>query len=508
MTLSSDSQLFWDLLSPELADDPYRFVMYAYPWGKPGSVLSEESGPRQWQRDELYRIRDSILDAKIGIARIGEHGTYKRAIASGRGIGKSALVAWIAHWMMSTHIGSSTIISANSEPQLQKVTWAELKKWLALAINSSWFDPLATSILPSSVLKTLMDKAGIGHGYYHIQGKLWTEENPDAYAGPHNPLGLCVIFDEASGIPAPIWNVTNGFFTEKTPYKFWFAFSNPRRREGAFYDCFHENDSSWSLNNIDAREVEGTDKSTYEEIVKKHGLDNDVTRVEVLGQFPLGGDDMFMNVAEVRESRTRELVPDPGAPLIMGVDVARSGLDSTVICFRRGYDARSIPSVTFRGADNMKVALSCADLIRQYNPDAVCVDAGAGAGVIDILRSMRLRIHEVGFGTSSSNPRYYLNKTRMYADLRDWISEGGCIADDPRLIRDLEALTWMFHGSSDKIMLVPKNKMAKSPDHSDALALTFAVHVARSNIKTYNSYGVTYPVAEGVTESFFDEINA
>ena len=57
-------------------------------------------------------------------------------------------------------------------------------------------------------------------------------------------------------------------------------------------------------------------------------------------------------------------------------------------------------------------------------------------------------------------------------------------------------------------ILTPISERAKSSHYLDALALTFSVRVARPNIKKYNSYNVTSPVGAGVTESFFDEINA
>ena len=68
-----------------------------------------------------------------------------------------------------------------------------------------------------------------------MEGRLWSAENPDSYAGVHNHDGVMVIFDEASGIDDAIWSVTAGFFTENTPNRLWLAFSNPRRNTGYFY---------------------------------------------------------------------------------------------------------------------------------------------------------------------------------------------------------------------------------------------------------------------------------
>ncbi len=38
---------------------------------------------------------------------------------------------WRGIWMLSTRIGGSVIVSANSEAQLRSITWSEITKWLA-----------------------------------------------------------------------------------------------------------------------------------------------------------------------------------------------------------------------------------------------------------------------------------------------------------------------------------------------------------------------------------------
>src|SRR5260370_39225465 len=51
------------------------------------------------------------------------------AVAQGHGIGKSALVAWIILWALSTLPGTRGIVTANTEGQLRTKTWPELAKW-------------------------------------------------------------------------------------------------------------------------------------------------------------------------------------------------------------------------------------------------------------------------------------------------------------------------------------------------------------------------------------------
>ncbi len=332
-----EQDLMADLWNPDIADDLYKFVMYVYPWGKKDTPLERHTGPREWQRDELNEMT-AHLKAQKGVIDEGLiPEMWRKATASGRGPGKSALVAWLVHWMMSTRLGSTTIITANTEPQLKTKTFAEIRKWNTMAINSHWFEVTVLAVRPAPWFSEAIEsQLKIDTGYYYAQGQLWSEENPDAFAGAHNPLGIMVIYDEASGIPPVIFNVTEGFFTEPVLNRFWNVYSNPRRNSGGFYDAFHSQKKFWRLRKIDARTVEGLDMKIFDQLIAMHGLDSDVVRVEVMGQFPKQGNRQFISTNIVEAAQLREIIADTYAPLIMGVDVARFGDDSSVIRFRQG----------------------------------------------------------------------------------------------------------------------------------------------------------------------------
>ena len=141
-----EQELMAILWSPALKDNPLAFVKYVFPWGVKGTPLEHFSGPRKWQREVLQDITNHIANnnkLSAGESKSTEEIMYsvlQEAISSGRGIGKSALVSWLTIWMVSTRIGSTTIISANSENQLRSITWAEMTKWLAMGLNSHWFE--------------------------------------------------------------------------------------------------------------------------------------------------------------------------------------------------------------------------------------------------------------------------------------------------------------------------------------------------------------------------------
>ena len=470
-----------------LADDPLAFVLYVFPWGVKGSPLEKWSGPRKWQREALEELGRTIK-ANKGLIKAGSlPEMFREADASGRGPGKSALVSWLIHWMMSCQLGSTTIVTANTETQLKSRTWAELGKWHTLAINGHWFDRGILNYTPQAWFRdALREQLQIDTGYYYANAQLWSEENPDAFAGVHNHNGVMVLFDEGSGIPAPIWKVTEGFFTEPTLHRYWYAFSNPRRNTGAFFECFHKNKDFWNTRHIDSRTVEGIDHGVLNNIIKQFGEDSDEARVEVYGQFPNRGEDQFIGRDIIQGAAEREVVSDSGAALIMGCDIARGG-DKCVIRWRHGRDARTQNAVKFQSDNDMTTAYRIAEWIDKTRPDAVCIDAGAGTGVIDRLRELNYTVHEIWFGSASPSPEWQNMRTWMWAQMRDWLP-GGCIDDDPELKNDLGAPERRFAKNRDAIGLESKEDMRArglhSPDDGDALALTFAVTAyARNDIE-------------------------
>ena len=66
-------------------------------------------------------------------------------------------------------------------------------------------------------------------------------------------------------------------------------------------------------------------------------------------------------------------------PVVMGVDVARYGDDASVVCVRRGRDARTIEWERMRGRSTMDLVALVVRLKNEYKPDAIFVD-GDGLG--------------------------------------------------------------------------------------------------------------------------------
>lgn len=490
-TPEEEQQLMAQLWSPLIADDPLAFVMFAFPWGQKGTPLAKFEGPRKWQRKVLRRIARHIREGKeLDLAKL-----LRIARASGRGIGKSALVAWLVFWFLTTRIGSTIIISANTETQLRKITWAEIGKWATMAINAHWWEVVGITVRPAKWLAELVERdLKKGTDYWAAEGKLWSEESPDSYAGVHNHDGVMVIFDEASGIPDSIWSVANGFFTEPTFNRFWFAFSQGRRNSGYFYEIFGKKREQWDAEQIDARDVEGTDPQVYQEIIDEYGEDSDEVRVEVYGQFPESDDISFISPTTVEKAAKRQLRDDPTAPVILGVDPAGSGASADWFTITARQGEKQLEIRRFKLTDDeigtMEGVGHTIQAIEDFEPQITNIDStGMGGPIADRLREQGYKVRKVNFAWKSIEPQRYGNKrAEMWGKMKKWL-ETGQILDDKRLKADLQGPK--KKPDSKNVMLLESKKDMKarglaSPDAGDALALTFAHKVARRENSGYN----------------------
>jgi hypothetical protein len=207
-----------------------------------------------------------------------------------------------------------------------------------------------------------------------------------------------------------------------------------------------------------------------------------------LGAYETVGDQQFIPAGLVdRAMALDELIQNRHDELILGVDVARYGNDETVIAYRRGRDARTLPWTSFRGLDTMEVAARVAVEIDRLGPDAVMVDVGGvGAGVVDRLRQMGREVIAVDSGRKSdgaASAKTANKRAEMWLRMRDWLAQGSAaLPRDLKLEAQLTCVQYK-HDANNAILLEKKEEIRKrglpSPDRGDALALTFAYPVMK-----------------------------
>jgi hypothetical protein len=458
-------------------NDPLAFVMGAFPWKTPGTILENAEGPDTWQRDILELVRLGLLDLNTAI---------KIAVASGHGIGKSCLVAWLIMWAFMTFPDTRGRVTAGTEAQLKTTTWAELGKWF----NLCWFAAEHFNLTATA----LMSKDPTRERTWRIDMVPWSENNPEAFAGMHNQgKRIIYIFDEGSAIPDIIYETAEGALTDRDTQIIWCVFGNPTKNSGRFYEIFSAGPFStgWKTRQIDSRTVAITNKADIAAKIATYGEDTDYIRIRVLGQFPKRGMLEFFNADDIDAAMTREVAVSKSDPLAIGVDVARFGANNSVIWPRKGRDARTFEREVYNGISTVALARKVFAAYERYRPDGIFIDGGGvGGGVVDNCRAMQLHVFDIQFGSkndisttamATAGERYANKRAGMYGALRAWLATGA-LPPDPRLKRTMLAITYTFN-NRDEIVLTPKEDIAEQNqdlilDDLDALALTFAMPLA------------------------------
>jgi hypothetical protein len=458
----------------EFYDKPYEFVMWAFPWGEPGTILEDFDGPREWQKEYLIKlgelIRERGFDFKEPVPPI------QVSVASGHGIGKSALVAWLILFIMSTRPHCKGVVTATTAPQLRTKTWSELGKWYKMCMTKDFFEYRNSQANLSMFSKEHSET-------WRVDGITCKEENSEAFAGQHiNTSTSFYIFDEASGVPDKIYEVAQGGLTDGEPWML--LFGNPTKNTGYFRTTFGRNAHRWVTRQIDSRTVEGTNKKLFQTWAEDYGEDSDFFRVRVRGVFPRAAVCQLIPSDLVHEAMGKHLKRHvfSSSPVVLGVDVAWYGDDRSCIWLRQGLAATLL--WVGREVDSIDLAGMVARYERKYRAEAVFVDAGYGNGVIDQLRRLGHNPTPVWFGGKSGRGDCKNKRAEMWANMRDWLRMGPAIPKDVDLETDLTGVEYSST-LNGQIILEPKEAMKKrglaSPDLGDGLALTFAMPVQRTS---------------------------
>ena len=452
--------------------DPLGFVMYAFRWGQEDLKGLE---PDQWQIEVLQDLGDSLKQKQFnGVDPVLP---TQIAVASGHGIGKSALVAWIILWVMATRPKCRGIVTASIFAQLQTKTWAELKKWKERCIFGDMFD-MSNS---KGSLGIWHDSPKLKHNW-RADGQTCKEDNSEAFAGLHamdsTPF---YIFDEASAVPEKIWEVAEGGLTDGEPI--WIVFGNYTRNTGRFHECFTKFRHRWVTKQIDSRTCRFPNKQYIQRAIEDYGEDSDYVRTRIRGLPPRAASNQLIKSSDIYLAQRRNPEIYAFDANVLGVDIGRGGDDPTILQPRRGNDAVSRPRREIRTRDLMEVVREIQDFHRREKFDAIFIDAtGIGAGVYDRCLQLGLPVWEINFGANAPDRQYFNYRAYIYGQLNEGLKRNLAIPkDDAELEEELVAQEFYYTQRSNQIILSPKDDIRKllgrSPDKSDALALTYALHI-------------------------------
>ena len=411
------------------------------------------------------------------------------AVKSGNGLGKDFTAAVAVLWYVHAHDPAIVLSTAPTFRQVRHVLWRQIHR---LYRNAA--DTLGGTMLDTR-WEVAEDRYAMG----------LSANDADQFQGFHCE-NMFVVVDEAEGVAEPIYEAVEAVMTSAHPTLL--LIGNPTTTSGGFHRAFHRESGIYETITMSALEspnvvansikIPGlTTPAWVEERRAMWGENSEMFRARVMGEFPDRGEDNLIAISDIDDAAYSpgeisggeisgseisggEIPAATGGyePVVLGVDVARFGVDRSVIMVRRGdvvVDVR-----VFHGFPTTATAGQIVATTRDHHPQQVNVDeTGLGAGVVDNLREQGFTVY--GFNGSAApleeesvcanlRAEGYWTLARRFRDHRIRIPR------DAELIAELASLRYRYN-SRGKVLMESKDSMKSrglpSPDKADALMLAY-----------------------------------
>ena len=366
-------------------DSPSRFAAECINWrGSPG----------------LTPYQAEILDAVP---------THKRVAVRGpHGLGKTTLDALLVLWFAATRdqagIDWKVATTAGAWRQLERYLWPEIRKW---SKQIRWDVYGRAPFDPRTEMLTLNIKLTFGQAF------AVASDEPALIEGVHADAVLYV-FDESKAIIPATFDAAEGAFSgaggDQPIEALAIATSTPGEPSGRFYDIHSRKPGleDWWTRHVTVDEAIAAGRISREWVEQRKlqwGATSAVYSNRVLGEFHSADEDGVIPLGWVEAANDRWRAwdeagrpPSPG-PVTVGVDVARSGADKTVMALRDGQVITELRKTSKE--DTMQTTGRVKGIIDATPTRVPIVDViGVGGGVVDRLRELKIPV--VAFNASES----------------------------------------------------------------------------------------------------------
>ena len=404
-------------------------------------------------------------------------------LKSGNGPGKTATSIPGVLFRLLQKCNNKCFITAPTRRQVQDVWISEFTKWVSLAPVDfqRMFDIQASRVRVKGFPKWEIQTA--------------TSVRPENLQGVHHE-NLTIMVDEASGIERKIWPALKGTITQ--PGNLLIGIGNPNERDTEFFDIFNRDAHLYHTLTWNSEDSPNVDRAHIDKMIAEYGIDSDVYRVRVLGEFPLESANVVIRYEDLlhacrktsfNECLNRQAPGEHGQRKQFGIDLARFGGDESVVVARfnssmvgyRRYPKWE-PSDVIADAFKWQRELGWADDSTVY-----CVDAGGmGQGILSQLYDAEKFVHEFhSQGKPRNTSRFHDKITEAYFQLRLMSRTKSLhLKEDDVMFQQLVGRQYRFQKnrfgkmafrleSKDEYLARVGTEEFTSPDRADAAAMAF-----------------------------------
>lgn len=432
-------------------------------------------------QDGLTFYQEDILDSLQQKRRVSVRGPH--------GLGKSAISAITVLWFALTREATATdwkiVTTAGAWRQLINYLWPEIRKWS----NRLHWQMVRDHPFTGAELLNLSLRLKHGNAFAAAAS------NPALIEGAHAD-SLLFIYDESKAIAAQTFDACEGAFSG-TGESFAMALSTPGPPQGRFYDIQSKKPGyeDWHVKHVTLEDSKLAGRISDEWAEQRRlqwGENTALYQNRVLGEFYAGEEDAVVPLSwvEAAVERWHEWADngrqEPGFPHTVGVDIARSGNDKTVLAIRQNNVITEIR--TYTASDTM-VTTGRVQGVLEADPNCTAIVdvVGVGGGVLDRLNELGSRSQ--GFNAAGRTRRRdrtgelgFINvRAAAWYNIRELLdpSTGSniCLPPNDDLLGDLTAPKASEPMSGGKLKVESKDELRKrigrSTDHGDAVVQAF-----------------------------------
>lgn len=208
--------------------------------------------------------------------------------------------------------------------------------------------------------------------------------------------------------------------------------------------------------------------------------------------FESSGADSYIKPLLIRRAIQTPPVQAGDSPLIIGIDPARLGGDKFKLHYRKGRNSTKHERLQPMRLDQSTTAV--IERIHRYKPHLINIDVGGlGVGLYDNLIGAGFGhlVNAVNFGGQALDPENNVDMTaQMFRYLREWLEDTPCSmamleTKDAQAIQSQISARQHDWVRNRLLKMISKKEFKKeygfSPDDGDAVLLTFAKPIARTN---------------------------
>jgi phage terminase large subunit len=395
----------------------------------------------------------SIFTLKDSDGNRPDHQVYY----SGRGTGKSVAIAQGVIFHSNKNKNMRSVVCRQFGSSIDESAQQELRaaaKMMGLEDHFIWTSRIITHKLTGSTITFMGLERNIGS----IKGLsgvdlVWVEEAAD-------------ISQESLDFLIP---------TIRKPGSVIMYSLNPRDKNDAVAKTFIFNKYPNSL----VLRLQQSDNKFWTDKLQRdmdamRAIDPDGAKVIWDGDFLGAGDKVFIKPVLIEQARNATPTKEPKLKIYAGLDVAGEGIDSTVLVRRQGNIILSKHKLAkgnvIENTDWVK------NLYIEFPFDEIIIDATGSTGVADLIEqwgdeSKQFETTKWNASRAARNKIKYTNaRTESWGRMKEWLQNGGQLNNDS--CWDEMSLIEFNWTTKEQVALVSKSTLKKSPDDSDALAMS------------------------------------